>query len=200
VRRAIDPFRPHNFAAGHIRDVYGGCDVTWSRSRFCYKRRQINRACRLWPGLPRRDRKRRPEMLRDDDDVDLNRWRRHEMLEELMVSWVIAASLSHTWSTHGQTSERMWRQFEAGSPSACLRRTERDTHGDEVYPRQCPCRRAFELENVWGTWRTRRRSDENREARGFTQVQPPRKVKGLRPACLTFYWCGDGGEGVTMEA
>jgi hypothetical protein len=23
---------------------------------------------------------------------------------------------------------------------------------------------------------------------GFTQVQPPRKVKGLRPACLTLYW------------
>jgi hypothetical protein len=58
---------------------------------------------------------------------------------------------------------------------------------DEVYPRQCPCRRAFELENVLGTWRTRRRLDESRGTRGFTQVQPPRKVKGLRPACLTLY-------------
>jgi hypothetical protein len=37
-----------------------------------------------------------------------------------------------------------------------------------------------------GTWRTRRRSDESRRTRGLTQVQPPRKVKGLRPACLTF--------------
>jgi hypothetical protein len=60
-----------------------------------------------------------------------------------------------------------------------------NTVPDEVYPRQCPCRRAFELENVFGTWRTRRRSDESGGTRGFTQVQPPQKVKGLRPACLT---------------
>jgi hypothetical protein len=59
--------------------------------------------------------------------------------------------------------------------------------GDEVYPRQCPCRRAFNLGSELGTWRTRRRSDESRGTRGFTQVQPPQKVKGLRPACLTLY-------------
>jgi hypothetical protein len=59
--------------------------------------------------------------------------------------------------------------------------------GDEVYPRQCPCRRAFDLGSILGTWRTRRRSDESSGTRGFTQVQPPRKVKGLRPACLTLY-------------
>jgi hypothetical protein len=71
---------------------------------------------------------------------------------------------------------------------------------DEVDPRQCPCRRAFDLESELGTWRTRRRSDESRGTRGFTQVQPPRKVKGLRPACLTLYLGGDGDDGVTMVA
>jgi hypothetical protein len=58
---------------------------------------------------------------------------------------------------------------------------------DKVYPRQCPCRRAFDLGNLLGTWRTRRRSDESKGTRGFTQVRPPWKVKGLRPACLTLY-------------
>jgi hypothetical protein len=60
------------------------------------------------------------------------------------------------------------------------------TDSDEVYPRQCPCRRAFDLWSELRTWRTRRRSNESRRTRGFTQVQPPRKVKGLRPACLTY--------------
>jgi hypothetical protein len=60
------------------------------------------------------------------------------------------------------------------------------TRSDEVYPRQCPCRRAFDLGSELRTWRTRRRSNESRRTQGFTQVQPPRKVKGLRPACLTF--------------
>jgi hypothetical protein len=58
---------------------------------------------------------------------------------------------------------------------------------DEVYPWQCPCRRAFDLGSVLGTWRTRRRSDKSKGTQEFTQVQPPRKVKGLRPACLTLY-------------
>jgi ribonuclease HI len=58
---------------------------------------------------------------------------------------------------------------------------------DEVYPRQCPYQRAFDLGSVLGTWQTRRRSDESRGTQEFTQVQPPRKVKGLRPACLTLY-------------
>jgi hypothetical protein len=63
----------------------------------------------------------------------------------------------------------------------------RATPYDEVYLRQCPCRRAFDLGSVLEYWRIRRRSDESKGTRGFTQVQPPRKVKGLRPACLTLY-------------
>jgi hypothetical protein len=76
------------------------------------------------------------------------------------------------------------------TPSACRETytsTWRLSVTDEVLTRQCPCRRAFDLGSVLGTWRTRRRSDESKGTRGFTQVQPPRKVKGLRPACLTLY-------------
>jgi hypothetical protein len=73
-------------------------------------------------------------------------------------------------------------------------------HLDEVYPRQCPCRRAFDLGSVFGTWRTRQWSDESKGTWGFTQVQPPRKVKGLRPACLTLYWRCGCDDGVTMAA
>jgi hypothetical protein len=58
---------------------------------------------------------------------------------------------------------------------------------DEVYPRQCPCLRAFDLGSALGTWRTRRRSDESSGTREFTQVRPPWKGKGLHPACLTLY-------------
>jgi hypothetical protein len=64
---------------------------------------------------------------------------------------------------------------------------EEGSVGDQVYPRQCPCQRAFNLGSVLGTWRTRRRSDESKGTREFTQVRPPWKVKGLRPACLTLY-------------
>jgi hypothetical protein len=71
---------------------------------------------------------------------------------------------------------------------------------NKVYPRQCPCRRAFDLGSVLGTWRTRRWSDESRGTQEFTQVQPPRKVKGLRPACLTLYWWRGGDDGGTMVA
>jgi hypothetical protein len=64
---------------------------------------------------------------------------------------------------------------------------EHQFQSDEVYPRQCPCLRAFDLGSALGTWRTRRRSDESIGTREFTQVRPPWKVKGLRPACLTLY-------------
>jgi hypothetical protein len=44
---------------------------------------------------------------------------------------------------------------------------------DEVLPRQCPCLWAFETWSICGIRRTRRRSDESRGTRGFTQVWPP---------------------------
>jgi hypothetical protein len=43
---------------------------------------------------------------------------------------------------------------------------------DEVYPRQCPCRRAFDLGSILGTWRTRRRSDESKEHGDLPRFSP----------------------------
>jgi hypothetical protein len=80
-----------------------------------------------------------------------------------------------------------WTSTSALRSVQPLQPIAKNTLSDEVYPRQCPCRRAFDLGNVLGTRRTRRRSDESKGTQGFTQVQPPRKVKGLRPACLTSY-------------
>jgi hypothetical protein len=43
---------------------------------------------------------------------------------------------------------------------------------DEVYPRQCPCRRAFDLGSVLGTWRTRRRSDKSKGTQDLPRFSP----------------------------
>jgi hypothetical protein len=45
--------------------------------------------------------------------------------------------------------------------------------GDEVLPRQCPCRRAFDRGSVLGIRRTRRRSINDEGHTNFTQVHVP---------------------------
>jgi hypothetical protein len=55
---------------------------------------------------------------------------------------------------------------------------------DEVYPRQCPCLRAFDSWSVCGIQRTCRRSDNTRKHR-FYLGSAPLMGKDLCPACLT---------------
>jgi hypothetical protein len=60
---------------------------------------------------------------------------------------------------------------------------------DEVLSRQCPCLKAFDLGSALRTWRTRRRSDESRRTRDFTQVRPLGRVKTY---VLLVWLCIDG--------
>jgi hypothetical protein len=57
---------------------------------------------------------------------------------------------------------------------------------DEVYPRQCPCLRAFDLWSACGIRRTRRRSINDEGHTNLPRFGPP-EGKDLHPACLILY-------------